>query len=334
MGIDKTDLAAELGEFAVGNKSLVKPWVYGKSKLLEFCKPLIRGVQGEYKVPSSITGHLVQLFTGVWNASGTTYLMGRKLISYHQIVNYILKPSDVYDTWIGDLYNENLTREQQPIAKYIMEKEVLPKAADDICILVATGIYNAGTPHTFGASMNGVVKVIGNGKVDTDHPMFIIPTDPITDSNAREQVIIFERGIPESFRNKVKRIFMGTDTFASYKMDNIGTFVYTPNMVGEMTIKTPIFGYDIIAIPELAGTGLMFATVEDNMFKLVGDIENPPMVTDVQIADYDVKLFMEWTLGIDFGVNECVFVNDTSGDYDRGLNDAGKNTLYYPGEDL
>ena len=70
------------------------------------------------------------------------------------------------------------------------------------------------------------------------------------------------------------------------------------------------------------------ATTDGNLVKLIDKIDNPPMITDLQKDDYKLKIFMEFSVGYDFLINEMVFVSNNS-DQTYGLGDTDKNQLYY-----
>jgi hypothetical protein len=68
------------------------------------------------------------------------------------------------------------------------------------------------------------------------------------------------------------------------------------------------------------------------MIRLI-DVFDKPAITDIQILDYIVKIFMEFWLGYDFAINELVYVAVFDGSA-RGLGNAAKNALYYDSENL
>jgi hypothetical protein len=68
----------------------------------------------------------------------------------------------------------------------------------------------------------------------------------------------------------------------------------------------------------------IFSTPDGNMLKLT-DIFDFPQVTDIQKADYKLKIFMEFWLGYGFWVNQWVFVSTTS----AGSGLGAQNSTYY-----
>ena len=68
------------------------------------------------------------------------------------------------------------------------------------------------------------------------------------------------------------------------------------------------------------------------MIRLI-DVFDKPAITDTQIQDYILKIFMEFWLGYDFAINELVYVAVFDGS-DRGLQVDTLNTLYYDSENL
>jgi hypothetical protein len=81
----------------------------------------------------------------------------------------------------------------------------------------------------------------------------------------------------------------------------------------------------------------LFATVNDNILKLT-DIFNMPSVNDIQVQDYELKVFGAGLLGIDFAINQYVFVanfDDTTSGFGQ-LSSSGASAdmlkLYFLGQ--
>jgi hypothetical protein len=70
----------------------------------------------------------------------------------------------------------------------------------------------------------------------------------------------------------------------------------------------------------------MMTTPKNNWARLIDKL-NAPAITDVQKVDYEIKVFMEFTLSYDFRFDEVAFISDTGG-VARGL--ATDHSLFYP----
>jgi len=326
------DIAKELQEYIAANPNIVaQTGVYSPEITLnKYCKT-ITAVKGKFPQFNQITSRVVQGFKAEWQALGEASFKSKKLENFHQKVNFPVIPSEVLNTWLAFLYTEGLKADQHPISKYIIA-DLMLKTIDDLEDLSQTGEYDALTAAgSYGSSLNGIAAVIEAALASATHPAFKIPLNAITPENILDEVKSFEKGLPKKTRKKIKYLFMSENLkleFMDQYEQHYGTKVtYTD---GD-TIKTPLTKLEIVGLPSIPDN-LIFATVEENMIRLI-DVFDKPAITDIQILDYIVKIFMEFWLGYDFMINELVYVAVFDGS-DRGLGDAVKNALYYDSENL
>ena len=326
------DIKKELGEYIANNPNIVaQTGVYSPDITLnKYCKT-VTAVKGKFPQFNQIMSRVVQGYKAEWQALGEASLIGKKMENFHQKVNFPIVPSEVLNSWLAFLYTEGLKADQHPISKYIIA-DLMLKVIDDLEDLSQTGVYNAvNAAGNYGQSLNGIAKVILNGLQDETHPVFRIPLNAITPANILNEVKSFEKKLPKKTRKKVKYLFMSSNLkmeFMDQYEQEYGTKVtYTDND----TVKTPLTKLEIVGLDSIPDS-LIFATVEENMIRLI-DVFDKPAVTDIQIQDYLVKLFMEFWLGYDFAINELVYVAVFDGS-DRGLQDEDLNTLYYDSENL
>jgi hypothetical protein len=326
------DIAKELQEYIANNPNIVaQTGVYSPEITLnKYCKT-ITAVKGKFPQFNQITSRVIQGFKAEWQALGEASFKSKKLENFHQKVNFPVTPSEVLNTWLAFLYVEGLKADQHPISKYIIA-DLMLKTIDDLEDLSQTGEYNAATAAgTYGNSLNGIKAVIDNALASAEHPAFKIPLNVITPANILDEIKSFEKKLPKKTRKKIKYLFM-SDTMMLTYMDqyeqHYGTRVtYTDGQ----KMQTPLSKLEIVGLNGIPDN-LIFATVEENMIRLI-DVFDKPAITDVQILDYIVKIFMEFWLGYDFMINELVYVAVFDGS-DRGLGDDDMNALYYDSENL
>jgi len=325
------DIAKEVGKYVVNNKSVIGAGVYSDVvQINQYCKTLT-AINGQYPQFHNIMSRVVQGFAPVWQALGTESFKSKKLENFRQKVNFPVVPAQILPSWLADLYTEGKTPDQMPISKFIMDDLNL-KVIDDIDDLSQDGVYNAATAAgSYGTSLNGITQQVTNALANAVHPAFKIPLTAITAVNILDQVKKFEKGLPKKTRKKVKRIFMSDTMLLTYidaYQQAYGTHVSFKD--GD-TIKTPLMKIEIVGLNNIPDT-LIFATVNDNMVRLI-DVIDKPSVTDIQVQDYTVKIFMEFSLGYDFLINELLYVAVFDGS-NRGLNKNDLNALYYDSENL
>lgn len=326
------DIKKEIGEYIANNPNIVaQTGVYSSDITLnKYCKT-VTAVKGKFPQFNQIMSRVVQGFKAEWQALGEASFIGKKMENFHQKVNFPVVPTEVLNSWLAFLYTEGKKPEEHQISKYIIE-DLMLKVIDDLEDLSQTGEYNALTAAgSYGHSLNGIAKVISNALASTEHPAFKIPLNVITPANILDEVKSFEKKLPKKTRKKIKYLFMSESMKMEF-MDQYEQYYGTKVTFTEGdTVKTPLTKLEIVGLASIPDN-LIFATVEENMIRLI-DVFDKPAITDVQVLDYLVKIFMEFWLGYDFGINELVYVAVFDGS-DRGLGDNDLNKLYYDSENL
>jgi hypothetical protein len=323
-GLDLTQIKTELGAYNRANNKEVASMIYAQSQLDQFCKPISK-IDGEFPAAHSVTTHVVQGFQSVWNAIGATKFKANILKTFKQKVNFEIIPADVRNSWLALLYNEKLKPEQMPISQYIMQKEVLPKAAEDMAYLEILGSYDENDLATFGKSMDGIVRALENGINDTENPMYRIRLNALTDDNIVDEVTKFEKRIPVKVKRSIKRIFMSTLNAERYMTKYEDLYGANTLIKDGDVLKSRLGKIQIVGLDYLNGYDHIFATPDGNMLKLF-DLNDLPAVTDIQTLDYKVKIFMEWAIGYNFWMNPLVMVSTYSG---TGSGLVSDNETYY-----
>lgn len=326
MNVDQ--ILQELSAYFKANTSDVTAMFYSADvQLNQYCRKVTK-VNGSYPSIHSVTNHVIQGFVSVWNELGSTSFKANELTARRIKVNFGLKPADILPTWLAQSYDEDASLADKSISKFIMEQELKPKVIDDLNILSGRGIYDANNLGTFGYAMDGIIRVIANGLANTDNPMYKVALDALTDSNMVAQVTKFERGLPSKVKSKVKRIFMSENNAERYMLDYEDKFGANTTFRDDKVMKTRLGKREIVGLNSLNGSDLIFASVDGNMLHLIDKFDKPE-VTDLQKADYKLKIFMEANLGYNFAVNQLVFASNYD-DATSGLGNADLNKLYYP----
>jgi hypothetical protein len=327
MPISVTQLAAELGAYTRANNKEIRQFVYQKTVTAKYMK-LITSIKGRFEALQSITGRLVQGFTAVWSPLGTTEFRVNPLVNFQQKVNYPFRPATINQSWISFLYQENLKPADMPISKYLIDKEIMPAVARDREWLMGKGVYDANNLGTFGKSMDGIATVITKGlAANTENPVYQIPLEPVTMANIVDQVNEFEQKIPSEVKSLVDKIYMSETFVEQYALNFFKVYGVQPTYTPEGGLKTIVGKRQLIGLPSLNDTNVIFTTPDENFLRLI-DINDDPIITDIQALDYDVKVFMEWWEAPAFWTNQMVIAGVIDGEIE-GLAPAGANLKYY-----
>jgi hypothetical protein len=149
----------------------------------------------------------------------------------------------------------------------------------------------------------------------------------ITVGNITDQANDFELALPEVIKEFLTKIYMSSSNFEKYRLDFFKKYGSYPSYTEAGGMKTISGSREIVGLPGLNGTDLIFTTPDDNFLRLI-DLNDEPVITDVQASDYDVKIFMEWWEGAAFWTNQMVCAGVIGGNV-TGLAPAGANLEYF-----
>ena len=331
MTISVQDVAKEVGEYVKSNPEVIKAGVYSDEITInKYCK-LLTKVKGKFPQFHSILTNVVQGFKSEWQELGEAQFKSKKLENFHQKVNYPVKPSEILNSWLAEMYMENKKPEEMPISKYIMD-ELMEKVIDNLDDLSQAAEYDETQfDGVYGYSLDGIAKQVENALANVTHPAFKIPLNAITPSNILDEFKKFEKGLPKKMAKKIKRIFVSSNILLEYADQYEQAYGTKVTYKDSDTILTPLMKKELVGLPGIPDN-IIFCTVEGNLCRLI-DIFDKPAVTDVQVLDYKLKIFMEFWLGYDFLINQLLYVAVFDGD-DRGLGNAVQNKLYYESENL
>lgn len=326
--IKVSELVTELKSFQNHNPRVVSMGVYSTEIFLNKYTDVLTKVKGEFPSVTSLVSHVVQGFKSEWQEMGQTQVQAKLLKNYRQKVNFPIIPDEIMGSYLAYLYQEDKKPFEMPISKYIIENELLPRVVDDINDLSMTAEYDASKASgEYGYSLNGLNKILRDGKADQEYPMYKIPLDTLTDTNIIEEVTKFERSLPEKMKKKLTRIFMSVTNAERYDLAVFNKYGTHTGFKDKDRSTTILGKREIVASPGLADD-MIFATTQGNMNRLIDIFDQKPKIVDVQTQDYKLKIFMEFTLGYDFWVNQFVFVGDFEGDV-KGLGNAEQMDLLF-----
>ncbi|WP_151087373.1 hypothetical protein [Hymenobacter baengnokdamensis] len=327
-----TELATELGAYFRANNRQIIAALYQKSVTAQYMRT-IPAQQGKFPALQSITSDVVQGFTAVWTPMGVTEFKVNPLVAYQQKVNFPITPAQVQNSWIAFLYEEGKKAADMPISHYIIDQELMPKVVSNRETLIGKGQYDPTKLGVFGHSMDGIQAKINQGVADGS--MFKVPILAPSRSNMVDQIEEFELNLPEELKPLLDKIYMPQNLVEAYRLDYRNKHGLMPTYTLEDGMRTYLGQRKLIGLPSLNGTNIIFATPDQNFLRLI-DIVDTAVITDVQVLDYQVKIFMEWWEGVGFWTNQMVVVAVPAGTL-KGLGtgvdadaDAALTTKYFP----
>ncbi len=293
----------------------------------------ITKVNGAYASVTALMGHVVQAYySKKFTPFSDVTFKAKKLETFRQKVDFVIDPAEILGTIYADKFDEGKKPQDKSITKDIMDM-VIAKIIDDLDYLSVNGEYDAtkvglDVPQ-FGFSMDGLNEVISD-IVATSQPYYI-PGSAITANNILAEITAFEKDLPSMAKPKVKYIFTSQEDAEEYQEAKDDAFGLRPSFNESENLKSRFGKREVVGIPGLT-KGTLFATIDKNLLELVDVVENPAVITDVQVQDRIVKLLSEFSLGYNFAVDQYLFLHTADGAKNLGLNDSAANKLFYPSE--
>jgi hypothetical protein len=329
-------IADELKKYIKVADGLPAKWFYHPDVTLRKYAKKITKVMGVYQVPMSVMSAVVQGFKAEWTPLGKTTFLGKEINNFHLKVNLPINVTEILSFYKADMmYEENLKLQDRTISKYIINN-LGERVVHDMELLSIDGEYDASLMNTeFGYSMKGLYRVLQEYVTSTiagttDHPVFIIPAnEELTTADPSaiiDEVDHFERSIPKRFRSRVKEIFIERFYYDEFKAAKRLLHGSETNVTTD-EFTTTYGGRKLVPLDSDKMGSMMFATIKDNLLDLV-DVNDVPQIHDIQVQDYDIKIFGEGRGGFNVGINQCTFIRseETS---TLGLHNATQNKLFY-----
>lgn len=314
MSIVKTDLVTAFGAYYLNegqNLERLKSAIRQPAVTPSYAKPILTD-SDVYRSTNVILGEIVQSFQKAFTGKGNLTFLPNEIRLRNIKIDLSLYPDDVKASWLGFL--ASLTEQDRanwPIVRYLLESEVAPQIAHDMETKAYwTGSYTAPTPGTAGtaiASMDGLKKLIDAGlTASTINAIALNATpSPSTMFEAIEEFTDSMLADNEALEGQKIKVFMEPRFLRNYFRDKRNTHGNDVNYVAGVNTVDFTPNIELVALPSMAGSGYIFATVDGNLLypRKVNGMSTPK----VQEIDREVHLMLDWYEGIGFGYNELVY---------------------------
>lgn len=277
----------------------------------------------EWRAASSVISSVVQQFIAKWTPSGSTEFTPRTIVNRRHKINLPILPDDINDSWLSYLYNEQVTVDQMPITRYIIEELLRPKIEEDIELkMIATGTYTAlGVVNEGDAgqapelAMDGYVTQLKAMKADggTNAKVYTYPLDSnvINENNVVDVVegyATFVRQQAPLYAKKGMEMFIDPDIYDMYKKRYRDLYPTTKNE-DKRDDRPDFSNLKFVPLAAMTGTGVFFSTPRENFIRLIHkNAAGGETKLQLQVDNYTVKVFAEFWLAVGFAIEEVVFL--------------------------
>ncbi|CAL2105495.1 conserved hypothetical protein [Tenacibaculum sp. 190524A02b] len=336
MAANLDQILNETQRFVKDNPKVLNAAIMSKEIELNKHAKLITKVRGQYPSVNGVLGHVVQGFQPKWTEMATVQFRGKVSRDYHQKVNFGFTPAEILGSWIEQKYDEGKELKDKSISQHVLKTMLPEKIVADVDFLSMNGVFNPakayGDNPEFGYSMDGLNTTILKNITNTDNPYFKIPIDAFTDENAIDVLEEYESAIPIDYIKLVDKIHVSHKTYLKIKKSYRVKYGKDQDFTKTGYMMSPLLEKKLVKLTGL-DDNIIVTTLKSNLCRFVDLIQNPATISDIQKQDYKIKVFGEFTLGYDYGVNELVIVGTSNGAVtERGLGNSELNELYYPRE--
>ncbi len=247
-------------------------------------------------------------------SDGETFKACRITLAHFK-VDRLLTPDKIEKNWLGFLADNNVSRKEWPITRYILEERVGNRLIRDYeKDAVYKGVYvapNGTTPGTPAQSMNGIGKLIADGITAGDLSPIATGALSSTPETFCEQVEAFANSIASvnsDYGDLPMNIFMSKLLVARYKKGFRRLYGTHADFDGVKTmVQDTQFG--VVGVDSMNGRSRLFATVKENFIDL-RPTKRKDLKMDIQAVDRQVKALGDFKRGVGFATFGAVFVND------------------------
>lgn len=271
-----------------------------------------------YKATSTLMTEVSQQFVPAWTPKGGAKFTPIEITYRRHKINVELVAADILESWLQYLYEQGKTPAEMPIIKYIVEEHVLPKVTDDITLsMIAKGKFvdhNDGNvadgDEGFAAadSMDGIENILIDGKNTTGCKMNFFKNAVDYTTLTAAQLLAYVNSFVDAISPLFARIFnvyCSPEFLTAYQRADFE--VNGKYTASENDGKIRFSKFSLVALKSMYGSKIIFATPEENMVILVDYAKAESCINDIQVENYKVKVFGEYSLATGFLVAEAVY---------------------------
>jgi hypothetical protein len=264
---------------------------------------------------------VVQQFIAKWTPLGKVKVTPLKITNRRHKINLPIVPDDITGGYLTYLYNEELTPDQMPVTKYVIDELLRPRVSDDIEYkMIATGkfveldpssVAEGGTGQVPEKSMDGFLTILKEEFDKTGTAMnFWTPSLGWSEDNSVNYFEEYAKWIKKLSPTLAK---VGMNVFCDPDMDETRRKKYREMFPltkdSDMNrVKIDFSNLTIVPLENMRGSGIIFSTPKENFIEL-HHINEASGSTNLflQLQNYEVRVFGEFWLAVGFAVAEWVF---------------------------
>lgn len=329
---DVQQLTSEFGKYIRDEKLDIIKRLLIQTDCTQYMSTIVTN-KTEIQASTDVITSVLQAFVPKWTPKGKATFTPLTIKNYKCKINVGIVPSDVMESVLGYLYDENLTPAEMPIVKYILYQLVFPKLDEEREYALATGVFKAPLATTKDGDDGGDAQNALQGYLSTlcaekikggTSVNFMDNTVAITKDNVISKVQDFCKMFTPVYKKRDMPIYVDPELLDLYKAAMRAKY---PQIVlsDDIVVKIEDKNAHFVTIEGMRNTGCMFSTPDGNWKHLISqDPQNIKLF--MQSENYTVKVFGEYWEGTGFWVADAIFAYVSSAQVDKYKTAAGITT--------
>ena len=271
-----------------------------------------------YKATETLMTEVSQQFTPKWTPKGSAKFTPVEIVYRRHKINVLLNATQILESWLQYLYEQGKSPAEMPIVKYMIENHVLPKVADDITLaMLGKGSFvdhNNGSVSDGDAgfaakdSMDGYETILVKGRSDSKCKFNFFKNAVDYTTLTAAQLLAYVDSFVDAISPLFARIFnvyCSPEFLTAYRRADFEVNGKYTNSENDGKIRFTSF--NLVALKSMYNSKILFATPADNMVMLVDYAKAESCINNIQVVNYDVKVFGEYSLSVGFLIAEAVY---------------------------
>jgi len=308
MAINKTDIVTEYGAYYIAggqNEQRLKRLLLFGRETPKIATP-VKTDDTVYRLAKSTISSLVQAWQKGFTPKGDVTFTPNPIELFKFKVDMEIYPDEIEDNWLGFLASSNLTRKEWPLVRYILEKHVFDKIAEDMELNeYYKGVYAApqtGTAGVNGTAMNGLKSTLETAGIQR------LTMSALNATTIYDQIEAAFEQIGEVYQNTEMVVCLSPKWARAFLKDKRTLGYYTIDGASKIDSRLDFAPAEVKGLPSMIGTDDIFITPKSNLLHITKKGENAAKV-NVEESKRCVSIMTDWWEALGFGIKELVWTN-------------------------
>lgn len=312
MSITVTDIIQEYGAYyedAGQNKNRILTMLTQGRELTGYCTP-IRTDDTIFRLSNASFLSLVQPFQKSFTQKGGATFTPNEIRVFNMKIDDEFYPDDIKANWLGFLASNNVSRQEWPLVKWLVEEYYKKQIDRDMELNeYYKGVYAApvaGEAGGDGTGMDGLKLMLQRG-VDAGS-INSVNIGALNKDTIFDQVEAFTDEISEVYQGVPMNVFMSKYWYKKYMQDKRAQGFYQKTSDAQIDGGIDFTPQSVVGLAALTGTDDIFCTPKANLLHV-----SPETITKnkfkLEEAKRVVAVMADWWEGLGFGINQAVWTN-------------------------